>query len=389
MGVVMAGYSIHLRPDLLQVFWAGMQAGDFITDAVAPINTSRRTGRRVLLEAGGVRPRRGRDLKGRCLTFAQREEIAILRAQGQSLRQIGAVVGRAASTVSRELRRNSVAGMPYRATSAHALAYERASRPKPAKLHTNTVLRAKVEEDLKKKFSPEQIAGRIRVEFPDELEMRVSPETIYQSLYVQSRGALKRDLTVCLRTGRAIRQPCRKAGQRKNRIPGMINISERPPEVQDRAVPGHWEGDLIIGKGNQSAIGTLVERTTNYTMLVHLPDGYKAEQMRDALTAKIKTLPESLRHSLTWDQGIEMQDWKTVKIDTGIDIYFCDPHSPWQRGINENTNGLLRQYFPKGTDLSIHSPADLDWVAQELNDRPRKRLEFKKPIELIENLLLQ
>jgi IS30 family transposase len=245
MGVVMTGYSIYLRPDLLQVFWAGMQAGDFITDAVAPINTSRRTGRRVLVLAGGVRPRRGRDLKGRCLTFAQREEIAILRAQGRSLREIGTVIGRSASTVSRELRRNTRAGSAYRATSAHALAYERASRPKPAKLHTNTVLRAKVEEDLKKKYSPEQIAGRLRVEFPDEPEMRVSPETIYQSLYVQSRGALKRDLAACLRTGRAMRQPCRKAGQRKNRIPGMINISERPPEVQDRAVPGHWESQCF------------------------------------------------------------------------------------------------------------------------------------------------
>jgi transposase, IS30 family len=222
----------------LQVFWAGMQAGDFITDAVAPINTSRRTGRRVLLEAGGVRPRRGRDLKGRCLTFGQREEIAVLRAQGRSLREIGTVIGRSASTVSRELRRNTRAGSVYRATSAHALAYERASRPKPAKLHTNTVLRAKVEEDLKKKYSPEQIAGRLRVEFPDEPEMRVSPETIYQSLYVQSRGALKRDLAACLRTGRAMRQACRKAGQRKNRIPGMINISERPPEVQDRGRAG-------------------------------------------------------------------------------------------------------------------------------------------------------
>ena len=169
----------------------------------------------------------------------------------------------------------------------------------------------------------------------------------------------------------------------------MINISERPPEVQDRAVPGHWEGDLIIGKGNLSAIGTLVERNTNYTMLVHLPDGYKAEQMRDALAAKIKTLPEALRHSLTWDQGIEMQDWKTVKMDAGIDIYFCDPHSLWQRGINENANGLLEPVLPQGTDLSIHSAEDLDWVAQELNDRPRKRLEFRKPIELIGRLLLQ
>jgi IS30 family transposase len=219
--------------------------------------------------------------------------------------------------------------------------------------------------------------------------MRVSPETIYRSLYVQSRGALKRDLTACLRTGRALRQPCRKPGQRKNRVPDMINISQRPAAVEDRAVPGDWEGDLIIGKGNLSAIGTLVERSTNYTMLIHLPEGYKAEQMRDALTRKIMTLPEALRHSLTWDQGTEMRDWKIVRIDTGIDIYFCDPHSPWQRGINENTNGLLRQYFPKGTDLSVHSEADLDWVAAELNDRPRKRLGFQKPIELIGNLLLQ
>src|SRR6476620_5162711 len=358
-------FSNALVAEAIQPIWAALQAGEFLTDASAVAGTHRHRGLAWLREAGGVRPRRGRDLKGRCLTFGQREEIAVLRAQGHSLRRIGAVIDRSASTVSRELRRNSVAGLPYRATAAHALAYERAARPKPAKLHTNTVLRAKVEEDLKKKYSPEQIAGRLQVEFPDEPELRVSPETIYQSLYVQSRGALNRDLAACLRTGRALRQPCRKAGQRKNRIPGMINISERPPEVQDRAVPGHWEGDLIIGKGNQSAIGTLVERTTNYTMLVHLPDGYKAEQMRDALAAKIKTLPEALRHSLTWDQGIEMQDWKRVKMDAGIDIYFCDPHSPWQRGINENTNGLLRQYFPKGTDLSIHSAEDLDWVAQE------------------------
>ena len=389
MGVDMAGYSILVRPDLLQVFWAGMQAGEFITGAVAPIGTSRRTGRRVLAEAGGVRPRRGRDLKGRCLSFAQREEITVLRAQGQSLRQIGAVIGVSASTVSRELKRNSRPGVPYRATTAHVLAYERASRPKPAKLHTNAGLRARVEADLKKKYSPEQISGRLRVQFPDQTEMRVSPETIYQSLYVQSRGALKRDLTACLRTGRAVRRPCRKAGQRKNRVPDMINISERPKEVEDRAVPGDWEGDLIIGKGNLSAIGTLVERSTNYTMLVHLPDGYKAEQMRDALTKKIKTLPEGLRHSLTWDQGAEMMDWKRVKMDANIEIYFCDPHSPWQRGINENTNGLLRQYLPKGTDLSVHSETDLDWIAAELNDRPRKRLGFQKPIELIENLLLQ
>jgi len=251
------------------------------------------------------------------------------------------------------------------------------------------VLRKHVEHDLEKRYSPEQIAGRLRLAFPDDPEMWVSTETIYQSLYVQSRGALRRDLARCLRTGRAMRRPSRKPGQRKNRIPNMINISERPPEVEDRAVPGHWEGDLIIGKRNLTAIGTLVERTTGYTMLVHLPDGYKPEQVRDALAAKISTLPEALRASLTWDQGPEMRDWKTVRVDADIDIYFCDPHSPWQRATNKNTNGLLRQYFPKGSDLAVHSAADLDWVAAELNDRPRKRLGFRKPIEEIGPQLLR
>jgi IS30 family transposase len=312
-----------------------------------------------------------------------------VRPRGQGVRQIAYSLGRSPSTISRELRRNVEGAKGYRATTAHALAYERASRPKAAKLATNLVLRAKVEKDLERKYSPEQITGRLRVQFPDDPEMHVSPETIYQSLYVQSRGALRRDLAVCLRTGRALRRPSRKVGQRKNRIPNMINISERPPEVEDRAVPGNWEGDLIIGKQNQSAIGTLVERSTGYVMLLHLPDGYKPEQVRDALAAKIKSLPESLRLSLTWDQGPEMHEWEHVSADADIDIYFCDPHSPWQRGTNENTNGLLRQYFPKGTDLGVHSSEDLDWVAQELNDRPRKRLTFMKPIELIGDLLLQ
>jgi IS30 family transposase len=382
-------YSIFIRPDLLQQFWQVMSEGGFITDAVAVIDTSRRTGRRVLVEAGGVRPRRGRGLNGRCLTFTEREEIAVARAAGESMRSIADRLGRSASTISRELRRNLDRQGRYRSTAAHALAYERAGRPKPAKLVTNLALRAKVEKDLEKKYSPEQIAGRLLVEFPDDPEMRVSPETIYQSLYVQSRGALKRELTTCLRTGRALRRPSRKVGQRKNRIPNMINVSERPAEVEDRAVPGNWEGDLIIGKQNQTAIGTLVERQTGYAMLLHLPDGYKPEQVRDALAAKIKTLPESLRLSLTWDQGPEMRDWKHVSVDAEIDVYFCDPHSPWQRGTNENFNGLLRQYFPKGTDLGVHSAEDLDWVAHELNDRPRKRLAFKKPIELIGDLLLR
>jgi IS30 family transposase len=390
LGDAVTEYSIFLRPDLLQRFWQVMADGGFITDAVAVIETSRRTGRRVLAEAGGVRPRRGRGLRGRCLTFAEREEIALGRAAGESMRSIADRLGRSPATISRELERNLDRQGRYRATAAHALAYGRASRPKPAKLVTNLVLREKVEQDLEKKYSPEQITGRLRREFPDDPEMRVSPETIYQSIYVQSRGALRRDLAVCLRTGRAVRRPSRKVGQRKNRIPNMINIAERPPEVEDRAVPGNWEGDLIIGKQNQTAIGTLVERQTGYTMLLHLPDGYKPEQVRDVLAAKIKTLPDSLRLSLTWDQGPEMREWRQVSIDAGIDIYFCDPHSPWQRGTNENTvSGLLRQYFPKGTDLSVHSAEDLDWVAQELNDRPRKRLAFKKPIELIGDLLLR
>jgi len=382
-------FTDRMVPEVHQTFWAAMARGEFITDAAAEAGTYRRKGAGWLAAAGGVRPRRGRDLKGRCLTLAEREEIALGRARDDSIRTIAAVIGRSPSTVSRELARNADGLGRYRATSAHAMAYARASRPKPAKLATNQQLRDKVEADLAKKYSPEQIAGRLKVEFPDQPEMQVSTETIYQSLYVQSRGALKRDLTRCLRTGRAVRKPCRKPGQRKNRIPNMINVAERPAEADDRAVPGHWEGDLIIGTKNLSAIGTLVERTTNYTMLLHLPDGYTPELVRDALAAKIKTLPQVLRASLTWDQGPEMGKWKQVSVDADIDIYFCDPHAPWQRATNENTNGLLRQYFPKSSDLSLHSADDLDWVAAELNDRPRKRLGFKKPIEEIGPLLLR
>ena len=287
----------------VQVFWAELQRGEFISDAAVAAGTYRKQGTRWVIANGGVRPRRGRDLKGRCLSFAEREQIGLLRAAGRSVRAIATHLDRSPSTISRELSRNRESGGGYRASSAHAMAYHRASRPKPAKLATNLVLRAKVEKDLEKKYSPEQISGRLLAEFPDDPEMRVSPETIYQSLYVQSRGALRRDLAVCLRTGRAVRRPSRKPGQRKNRIPNMINIVDRPAEVEDRAVPGNWEGDLIIGKQNQTAIGTLVERQTGYTLLLHLPDGYKPEQVRDVLAAKIKTLPQSLRLSLTWDQG--------------------------------------------------------------------------------------
>jgi transposase, IS30 family len=379
-------FSDRMVPEVIQPFWAALQRGEFITAAAEEVGSYRKKGARWVVAAGGVRPRRGRDLTGRYLSFAEREEIALASAGGESVRSIARRLGRSPSTVSRELRRNADRRGCYRATTAHALAWERASRPKPAKLAVNVRLRAIVEDDLAHRYSPEQIAGRLRVKFPDNPEMWVSTETIYQSLYVSSRGALRRELTKCLRTGRALRRPGRKAGQRKNRIPDMISIAQRPQEADDRAVPGHWEGDLLIGKNNKTAIGTLVERSTGYAMLVCLPDGYKPEQVAPALAEKIKTLPDSLRRSLTWDQGPEMRDWKQIRIDAGIEIYFCDPHAPWQRGSNENTNGLLRQYFPKGTDLSTVSELELDRVADELNDRPRKRLGFYKPSEQIADL---
>jgi IS30 family transposase len=382
----MAVFTEIMINEKVQTFWAALQRGEFITDAAAEAGTYRKKGARWVAATGGVRPRRGRDLQGRYLSFAEREEIALARAGGESMRCIARRLGRSPATISRELGRNADGHGGYRATTAHALAYGRAGRPRPAKLACNARLRAKVQDYLAQHYSPEQISGRLRVEFPDDPEMRVSPETIYQALYVQSRGALRRDLAKCLRTGRTLRQPGRRAGQRKNRVPDMINISQRPAEAKDRAVPGHWEGDLMIGKRNASAIATLVERTTGYAMLVALPDGYKPEQVAPALAQKIQTLPEALRRTLTWDQGPEMRDWRQIAVASGIQVYFCDPHAPWQRGTNENTNGLLRQYFPKGFDFTTVTEANLDKVADELNDRPRKRLEFYKPSERIAEL---
>jgi IS30 family transposase len=378
-------FSSRMISEVVQPFWEALQRGEFITGAAESVGSYRVQGRRWIVAAGGVRPRRGRDLQGRYLSFSEREEIAVALAAGDSIRAIARRLGRSPSTISRELRRNAEHRVAYRATTAHARAWERASRPKPAKLLVNGRLREIVQRDLQRKYSPEQIAGRLRLRFPDDPQMWVSTETIYQSLYVSSRGALRRELTACLRTGRALRKPGPRAAAR-NRAPDMINIAQRPQEADDRAVPGHWEGDLLIGKGNRSALGTLVERTTGYAMLVALPDGYKPEQVAPALAAKITTLPDSLRRSLVWDQGPEMRDWQQIRIDTGIEIYFCDPHSPWQRGTNENTNGLLRQYFPKCTELSNLTDADLDRVADELNDRPRKRLGFEKPSERIAEL---
>lgn len=378
-------------------------------------------------------------LSGRYLSFDEREDIALRRARGDGMRAIARAMARTPSTISRELRRNAATrsgGMDYRATTAQWHADRAARRPKRAKLADSDRLRAYVQDRLAgmvtgangeavtgptvtwkarkvgrrrvrpwaKAWSPEQIAQRLPIDFPDDETMRVSHEAIYQALYVQGRGALRRELTACLRTGRALRTPrARTQGRGKSFISPELMISERPPEVADRAIPGHWEGDLIVGLGS-SAIGTLVERTTRFTILLHLPRlsghrqgarvkdgpalaGHGAEAVRDAIMHTMVDLPELLRQSLTWDQGAEMAQHANVRIDTGLYVYFCDPHSPWQRGTNENTNGLLRQYFPKGTDLSDHSANDLLAVAATLNARPRKTLGWKTPAEAFDQLL--
>jgi transposase, IS30 family len=376
-------------PEVVQPFWAALQRGEFIADAAVAVGTYRKQGTRWVAVCGGVRPRRGRDLNGRCLTFAEREEIALARARGETMRVIARRLGRSPSTISRELRRNVDRSGGYRATTAHAMAYERASRPKPAKLATNLRLRELVHDDLRRRLSPEQIAGRLRREFPDDPEMWVSTETIYQSLYVQSRGALKRELTRYLRTGRALRKPGRMAGQRKNRIPDMVNIAERPPEADERRVPGHWEGDLLIGAGGRSAIATLVERQTRYVLLASLPNGRTTLEVIEALKRRIQDLPSHLMRSLTWDQGRELAGHRAFTIDTGVEVYFCDPHSPWQRGSNENTNGLLRQYLPRTLDLAARSQIELDRIAAELNGRPRETLQWQTPVEKMNQLLLR
>ena len=389
-GVSMARFSNAQVAEAMQPFWTALQRGEFIADAAVEAGTYRKQGTRWVAACGGVRPRRGRGLKGRCLSFAEREEIALARARGETMRAIARRLGRAPSTVSRELRRNADRRERLPGDDRARARLRARVAPKPAKLATNLALRAaRAGRSDVRRFSPEQIAGRLRRQFPDEPEMWVSTETIYQSLYVQSRGALKRELTTlpAHRAGAAQARP--PVGQRKNRIPDMVNIAERPPEADDRAVPGHWEGDLLIGKRNATAIGTLVERASGFAMLVALPDGYKPEHVAPALAAKVQTLPDALRRSLTWDQGPEMRDWKQVHVDAGIEVYFCDPHAPWQRGSNENTNGLLRQYFPKGTDFATVTEAELDAVADELNDRPRKRLAFAKPTEQLAELLLQ
>jgi len=291
----------------------------------------------------------------------------------------------AASTVSREVTRNGRRSS-YRASKAHKKAWARTRRPKTSKLASRPELCRVVVERLELLWSPEQIARWLRLEFPDDPMMWVSHETIYKSLYVQGRGELRRELARCLRTGRAQRKPQGRIS-RRGQIQGMVMISERPPEVEDRAVPGHWEGDLIMGAGNLSAVGTLVERQTRYVLLLHLPNGHNAHDVNTAMAAAIEDLPGHLRRSITWDQGRELRAHAKFTVDTGVPIYFCDPHSPWQRGSNENTNGLLRQWMPKSTDLRQHSAADLDRIAHLLNTRPRKTLDWQTPAQKLAEVL--
>jgi len=341
---------------------------------------------RVIREAGGVARRADWDPSSARLCAAEREGIRSGLDAGDSFSLIARRLGRAPSTVSREVAANG-GRHGYAGWRAHRRANGLARRPKVAKLAGCARLRAQVETWLEEElWSPAQISAQLRIEYPHDPMMRVSPETIYQSLYVQGRGALRKELAACLRTGRAIRRN-RSRLERRGRIPDMVMISDRPAEIEDRAVPGHWEGDLIIGENNQSAVGTLVERTTRYTMLLHLPGDHTAETVRTAMTKKIQTLPEHLFRSITWDQGSEMAHHREFRIDTGIDVYFCDPHSPWQRGSNENTNGLLRQWMPKGTDLSVYSENDLDVIAYKLNNRPRQTLRWMKPSQALAALV--
>ena len=381
-----AGFSRQVRRE----FWRLIAAGEQTEAAASVVGVSRTVSTRWFSQAGGMTPIELHDPSGRYLSITEREEIAVWNGH-VSVREIGRRLGRSPSTISRELKRNAASDSQYRARLAQAHAERRLRRPKVSKLARREALREYVQNKLggPQRWSPEQIARRVRMDFPDDEGMRVSHEAIYQALYVQGRGGLRRELSACLRTGRALRWPRRRVDSRRSRIKNMVMISERPAEAADRAVPGHWEGDLVLGKNSASAIGTLVERTTRFTMLLHLPGGHRAEAVRDVIAATILTLPAHLRRSLTWDQGLELLEHVDLNIATDLPIYFCDPHSPWQRGTNENTNGLLRQYFPKGTDLSIHSAADVADIAAALNGRPRKTLEWKTPAEAFTALLLK
>ena len=424
-------------------FWKAIALGHTSEDAAAIAGVSQAVGTRWFRQCGGMPPSNLAPSApvptGRYLAFSEREQIALARARGDGVRDIARQLGRSASTISRELRRNAATrggGLEYRAHTAQWHADRAAMRPKPAKLLTNPALRDYVQNRLAGNiatpggqsisgprvewkgrrhgrrqarrwslaWSPEQIANRLLIDFPEDTSMRISHEAIYQALYVQGRGALRRELTACLRTGRALRVPRERVRNRgKSFVTPEILIRERPASIEDRAVPGHWEGDLILGLAS-TAIGTLVERSTRFTMLLHLPPlpghrqqprdkrgpalaGHGADAVRGAITKAMAYLPAQFRKSLTWDQGTEMSQHATLSIDTGLQVYFCDPQSPWQRGTNENTNGLLRQYFPKGTNLGAHSETELNAVALTLNTRPRKTLGWRTPAEAFNELL--
>jgi IS30 family transposase len=420
-------------------FWAAIAQGAKTEDAAVDAGVSSPVGFRWFRHAGGINPGLGSCVSGRYLSFAEREDIALLRARGHGVREIARRVGRSPSTISRELRRNASTRtfrLEYKASIAQWHAERRARRPKVSKLAVNERLRGYVQDRLDglvvddrgrvvgpagapfagrnkphrgdrkwvQGWSPEQIANRLKVDFPDDETMRISHEAIYQALYVQGRGALRRELVACLRTGRALRVPrARTRQQAWAHVTPQVLISQRPAEADDRTVPGHWEGDLLIGL-KRSAIGTLVERTTRFTILIHLPRedgfgviprtkngpalaGYGAETMKNALATTMTPLPEQLRRSLTWDRGKELSQHAVFTAETGIPVFFADPHSPWQRGTNENTNGLLRQYFPKGTDLSRWTAGDIAAVAATLNNRPRKTLGWKTPAEALDEHL--
>jgi IS30 family transposase len=420
-------------------FWAAIARGVKTEDAAAEAGVSSPVAFRWFRHAGGVNPGLPATVSGRYLSSAERENIALWRAQKAGVREIARRLGHSPSTISRELRRNASTRtyrLEYKASIAQWHAERRARRPKIAKLLRDDPLRQYVQDRLAgvvqaadgvpvgpagpawkgrnkphrgdrvwvQGWSPAQIASRLPVEFPDDESMRISHEAIYQALYVQGRGALKRELVACLRTGRALRVPRARVRQRAwAHVTEEVLLSARPAEAEDRAVPGHWEGDLIIGL-QRSAIGTLVERSTRFTMLVHLPReegygiiprtkngpalaGYGAIAMKNALAATMTELPEQLRRSLTWDRGKELSAHAAFSVETGIPVFFADPHSPWQRGTNENTNGLLRQYFPKGTDLSRWSAEEIQAVAAALNHRPRKTLSWRTPAEALDEHL--
>jgi len=379
------GEQLFLSPGERAGAMARFRAGAVVGEVVAEFGVSRMTAWRIRQEAALARRRV--DHSPHRLSFEERERILVGICRGESDSEIGRALGRHRSTVGREIRRCGKPRVDYRSLAGERVAQRLAARPKATKLSGCPRLVAAVERGLLEGWSPEQISARLKVAYPDDQEMRISHETIYQSLFVQSRGELRRQLTAQLRTGRTRRKPRGRGPSKRGRIVDMVPISERPAEIEDRAVPGHWEGDLILGAHGRSAVATLVERQTRYVLLARLGNDRTTQHVIEALTEQIQTLPGHLARSLTWDRGKELAAHTQFTVATGVQVYFCDPHSPWQRGSNENTNGLLRQYLPKGTDLAALDQAALDQIAQQLNGRPRKTLAWMNPAEKMTELL--